>query len=147
MHFAPCLAGRVGKDIVSRVRRKVKSDWDAWNTRSLVDEPIVRLILDVGSVQPGAFHRDLGLAELPVNVRIRLPCRWPVTTAVNIATLRMARLAGHSGARQNGVKLAANHLLDQFANPPRIRSRSDQTNRQKGGSYSRSSNAKAQASW
>src|ERR1700726_802467 len=38
--------GAVGKDTVSRVWRKVKSDWDAWNSRSLADEPIVRLILD-----------------------------------------------------------------------------------------------------
>jgi hypothetical protein len=41
----------VGKDTVSRVWRKVKSDWEAWNARSLVDEPIVRLILD-GTVVP-----------------------------------------------------------------------------------------------
>ncbi len=38
--------GAVGKDTVSRVWRKVKSDWDAWNARSLADEPIMRLILD-----------------------------------------------------------------------------------------------------
>ncbi|HYS87077.1 MAG TPA: IS256 family transposase [Bradyrhizobium sp.] len=38
--------GTVGKDTVSRTWRKVKSDWDAWNARSLADEPIVRLILD-----------------------------------------------------------------------------------------------------
>src|SRR5260221_8596746 len=38
--------GKVGKDTVSRVWRKVKGDWDAWNSRSLADEPIVRLILD-----------------------------------------------------------------------------------------------------
>jgi putative transposase len=38
--------GAVGKDIVSRVWRKVKGDWDAWNGRSLSGEPIVRLILD-----------------------------------------------------------------------------------------------------
>jgi putative transposase len=31
---------------VSRTWRKVKSDWDAWNARSLAEEPIVRLILD-----------------------------------------------------------------------------------------------------
>jgi hypothetical protein len=36
----------LGKDTVSRVWRKVKSDWDAWNARSLAEEPIVRLILD-----------------------------------------------------------------------------------------------------
>src|SRR5882724_8556004 len=38
--------GAVGKDVVSRVWRKVKGDWDAWNGRSLSEEPIVRLILD-----------------------------------------------------------------------------------------------------
>ena len=36
----------MGKDTVSRVWRKVKGDWDAWNARSSKDEPIVRLILD-----------------------------------------------------------------------------------------------------
>jgi putative transposase len=38
--------GAVSKDTVSRTWRKVKGDWDAWNTRPLGDEPIVRLILD-----------------------------------------------------------------------------------------------------
>lgn len=38
--------GAVGKDVVSRTWRKLKSDWDAWNARSLAHEPIVRLILD-----------------------------------------------------------------------------------------------------
>jgi putative transposase len=38
--------GAVGKDTVSRTWRRVKSDWDAWNARSLTEEPIVRLILD-----------------------------------------------------------------------------------------------------
>jgi putative transposase len=36
----------VGKDVVSRVWRKLKSDWDAWSGRSLAAEPIIRLILD-----------------------------------------------------------------------------------------------------
>jgi transposase-like protein len=31
---------------VSPVWRKVENDWDAWNARSLAEEPIVRLILD-----------------------------------------------------------------------------------------------------
>ena len=44
--LAALFAGAVGKDTVSRVWRKVKSDWDAWNARSLAAEPIVRLILD-----------------------------------------------------------------------------------------------------
>ncbi len=38
--------GAVSKDVVSRAWRKVKTDWEAWCTRSLMDEDIVRLILD-----------------------------------------------------------------------------------------------------
>ena len=38
--------GAVSKDVVSRAWRKAKADWDAWNTRSLADEDIIRLILD-----------------------------------------------------------------------------------------------------
>src|SRR5256714_10020110 len=37
--------GAVSKDTVSRVWRKMKADWDAWNARSLAAEPNVRLIL------------------------------------------------------------------------------------------------------
>src|SRR5450830_278841 len=44
--LAALFGGAVGKDTVSRTWRRVKSDWDAWNTRSLAEEPIVRLILD-----------------------------------------------------------------------------------------------------
>jgi putative transposase len=44
--LASLFGGTVGKDTVSRVWRKVKGDWDTWNSRSLTDEPIVRLILD-----------------------------------------------------------------------------------------------------
>jgi len=44
--LAALFGGAVGKDTVSRVWRQVKGDWDAWNARSLKDEPIIRLILD-----------------------------------------------------------------------------------------------------
>ena len=44
--LASLFAGGVGKDVVSRVWRKVKGDWDAWNARSLAAAPIIRLILD-----------------------------------------------------------------------------------------------------
>ena len=50
-------AGPVGKDVVSRVWRKTKSDWDAQNTRSLAEEPIVRLILD-GTVTRVRLYRE-----------------------------------------------------------------------------------------
>src|ERR1700740_1414715 len=38
--------GAISKDTVSRVWRKVKADWDAWNSPSLVDGPVIALILD-----------------------------------------------------------------------------------------------------
>ena len=44
--LAALFGGAVGKDTVSRVWRKTKGDWDAWNARSLKEEPIIRLILD-----------------------------------------------------------------------------------------------------
>ena len=44
--LAAVFGGAVGKDTVSRVWRKVKADWAAWNARSLAEEPIIRLILD-----------------------------------------------------------------------------------------------------
>jgi putative transposase len=44
--LAALFRGAVRKDTVSRVWRKVKGDWDAWNARSLTGEPIIRLILD-----------------------------------------------------------------------------------------------------
>src|SRR5437660_10205370 len=44
--LAAVFGGAVSKDTVSRVWRQVKADWDAWNSRSLAEEPIVRLILD-----------------------------------------------------------------------------------------------------
>jgi hypothetical protein len=38
-------------------------------------------------------------------------------TRSSVATIRVPRLPAIAWARQNGVKLAANHLLDQPANP------------------------------
>ena len=40
--LAALFGGDVGKDTVSRVWRKVKGDWDAWNARSLTDGPTAR---------------------------------------------------------------------------------------------------------
>jgi putative transposase len=58
--------GAVGKDTVSRVWRKVKSDWDAWNTRSLAAEPIVRLILDGTVVRVRLDRRATSISLLVV---------------------------------------------------------------------------------
>jgi len=62
--------GAVGKDVVSRVWRKVKSDWDAWNARSLADELIVRLILD-GTVVRVRLDRKATSISLLVVLGIR----------------------------------------------------------------------------
>src|SRR6202140_1808724 len=62
--------GEVGKDTVSRVWRKVKGDWDAWNCRSLADEPIVRLILD-GTVVRARLDRKATSIPLLVVIGVR----------------------------------------------------------------------------
>src|SRR5437764_9509412 len=62
--------GAVGKDTVSRVWRKVKSDWDAWNARSVADEPIVRLILD-GTVVRVRLDRKATSISLLVVLGVR----------------------------------------------------------------------------
>ncbi len=64
-------AGTVGKDTVSRVWRKVKSDWDAWNARSLAEEPIVRLILD-GTVVRVRLDRKATSISLLVVLGVRM---------------------------------------------------------------------------
>jgi putative transposase len=60
----------VGKDVVSRVWRKVKTDWEAWCARSLTDEPIVRLILD-GTVVRVRLDRKATAISLLVVIGIR----------------------------------------------------------------------------
>jgi putative transposase len=62
--------GAVGKDTVSRVWRKVKSDWDAWNARSLAEEPIVRLVLD-GTVVRVRLDRKATAISLLVVIGVR----------------------------------------------------------------------------
>lgn len=49
--LATLFAGEIGKDAVSRVWRKVKSDRDARNARSLSAEPIIRSIPDGAAVR------------------------------------------------------------------------------------------------
>jgi putative transposase len=68
--LAALFGGAVGKDTVSRTWRKVKSDWDAWNTRSLAAEPIVRLILD-GTVVRVRLDRKATSISLLVVIGVR----------------------------------------------------------------------------
>ena len=68
--LAALFGGAIGKDIVSRTWRKVKSDWDAWNARSLAEEPIVRLILD-GTVVRVRLDRKATAISLLVVIGVR----------------------------------------------------------------------------
>ena len=68
--LASLFGGAVGKDTVSRVWRKVKTDWDAWNARSLAEEPIVRLILD-GTVVRVRLDRKATSISLLVVLGVR----------------------------------------------------------------------------
>ena len=68
--LAALFGGAVGKDTVSRVWRKVKTDWDAWNARSLAEEPIVRLILD-GTVVRVRLDRKATSISLLVVIGVR----------------------------------------------------------------------------
>ena len=63
-------AAPVGKDVVSRVWRKTKGDWDAWNARSLAEQPIVRLILD-GTVARVRLDRRATSISLLVALGVR----------------------------------------------------------------------------
>jgi putative transposase len=69
--LAALFGGAVGKDTVSRTWRKVKSDWDAWNARSLAEEPIVRLILD-GTVVRVRLDRKATSISLLVVIGVRV---------------------------------------------------------------------------
>ena len=68
--LAALFGGAVGKDTVSRVWRKVKTDWEAWNSRSLANEPIVRLILD-GTVVRVRLDRKATAISLLVVIGVR----------------------------------------------------------------------------
>jgi hypothetical protein len=83
------LGGAIGKDTASRVWRRVKSDWDTWNARSLANEPLVWLILDTSAARSrwtgamaamikGASERaNSGLASrISKQSDERLPCEF-----------------------------------------------------------------------
>ena len=64
--LAALFGGAVGKDVVSRTWRKVKTDWDAWNGRDLAEEDVVRLILDGTVVRVRLDHRATNISLLVV---------------------------------------------------------------------------------
>lgn len=68
--LAALFGGAVGKDVVSRTWRKVRTDWDAWNRRDLAGEDIVRLILD-GTVVRVRLDRKATSISLLVVLGVR----------------------------------------------------------------------------
>jgi putative transposase len=68
--LAALFKGAVGKDVVSRTWRKVRTDWEVWNKRALADEPIVRLILD-GTVVRVRLDRKATAISLLVVLGVR----------------------------------------------------------------------------
>jgi putative transposase len=68
--LAALFKGAVGKDVVSRTWRKVRTDWEAWNKRPLAEEPIVRLILD-GTVVRVRLDRKATAISLLVVLGVR----------------------------------------------------------------------------
>jgi putative transposase len=68
--LAALFAGAVGKDVVSRTWRKVRTDWEAWSKRDLAGEDIVRLILD-GTVVRVRLDRKATSISLLVVLGVR----------------------------------------------------------------------------
>ena len=64
--LASLFRGAVSKSVVSRVWRKIKADWDNWNTRDLAGEDIVRLILDGTHVKVRMDRQATGVSLLVV---------------------------------------------------------------------------------
>jgi putative transposase len=62
--------GAIGKDVVSRVWRKLKTDWEAWMRRDLAGEDVSRLILD-GTVVRARLDRKATNISLLVVLGVR----------------------------------------------------------------------------
>lgn len=68
--LAALFKGAISKDTVSRVWRKVKTDWEAWSRRPLAGEDVVRLILD-GTVVRARLDRRASTISLLVVLGVR----------------------------------------------------------------------------
>jgi putative transposase len=64
--LAALFRGALGKDVVSRTWRKIKTDWEAWCRRDLAGEDIVRLILDGTVARVRLDRRATGISLLVV---------------------------------------------------------------------------------
>jgi len=64
--LAALFGGAISKDTVSRVWRKIKGDWEAWNKRDLHAEDMVRLILDGTVVRARVDRKSTSISLLIV---------------------------------------------------------------------------------
>jgi len=92
--LAALFGGAVGKDVVSRTWRKVRTDWDAWTQRDLAGEDIVRLILD-GTVVRVRLDRKATNISLLVVLGVRRDGQKVVLAVKN--------MGGESEAAWRGV--------------------------------------------
>src|SRR5213079_3431988 len=92
--LAALFGSAVGKDVVSRTWRKVKTDWDAWNGRDLAGEDVVRLILD-GTVVRVRLDRKATNISLLVVLGVRRDGQKLLLTVRN--------MGGESEAAWRGV--------------------------------------------
>jgi transposase-like protein len=92
--LAALFRGAVGKDVVSRTWRKVRTDWEAWNRRDLAGEDVVRLILD-GTVVRVRLDRKATNVSLLVVLGVRRDGQKLL--------LAVANMGGESEAAWRGV--------------------------------------------
>src|ERR1700680_4521527 len=114
LHLAPYPAHRVLAYLAAKYTAKCAAHAALIFPQRLA-LPLRRLA--VGSVQPGAWHRDFGLPERAGQRAYPAPMPMAGNNRGHAAILRRPRSPAIAWARQNGVKLTANHLLDQFADP------------------------------
>src|SRR5512146_1668428 len=75
--LAALFKGAIGKDAVSRIWRKVKTDWEAWSRRRLDEEDVVRLIIDGTVVRVRLDRKATSISLLVVlGVRRARRCCW-----------------------------------------------------------------------
>ena len=81
--LAKLFEGRIGKDVVSRAWRRMRSAWQAWQERDLAGDDIIRLILD-GTVVKVRLDRKATAISLLIALGIRRDGRKVVLAIKNM---------------------------------------------------------------
>ena len=101
--LAALFGGAVGKDVVSRTWRKVKTDWDAWNGRDLAGEDVVRLILD-GTVVRVRLDRKATNISLLVVLGVRRDGQKVLLAVKNMGGAAQGSARAASGIAAEGAR-------------------------------------------